>query len=125
MDKPNGFTLIESLLVLLIVSILVLCSLFFHPKSAGMNADILQNRLLQAQSMAFSEKKRVSVSLDEDDISIDGKTWPTGLACEPAEFHYNAKGNISAAATLVCNKDDQTFHFVLQLGSGRIRIETS
>ena len=92
----NGFTMIESLIVLLIVCVL----------SIGISQNQNQSNLT-----IFMEKLMSYCEFDES------------IACETLRFHYNAKGNISKANTLECHDQQGTKKLIFQLGSGRVRID--
>ena len=128
MDKPvlgNGFTLLEALLVLLICSILFL-TLPIHPMSfSPIFSKEIQFQCLEAQEQAFSNKEEVPVVFEERKAQFGNTmySYPEGIVCEPARFHYNFNGNISKGGHVSCSKGKKKIRFIFQIGTGRIRVE--
>lgn len=104
MDKPQfdkGFTLIETLLVLLLLSVL----------SSGSGKTIqmflyqdTQNLLVHSQTIAIFHRKSKEVNLDPK-IERFSEVW------------FNAKGNVNTAQTLVFENGQE---IVIGIGPGRI-----
>lgn len=129
MGKPsqisNGFTLIEMLLVLLIVSV-VSFGLYTKPVSSlYLFMRQLQSACILAQEKAFVYKEVQKVYIESNTIYFNEESMdvPGSISCTPFSFHYNAKGNISRANTIICGDNNKTMKLVFQLGSGRVRIE--
>lgn len=128
MGKPypnkNGFTLIEMLVVLLIVSMLgfglstkMHCSLYVFMKN-------LQTLCITAQEKAYVKHRKVYVEIG-DSIYMDDVEYkiPHDIACDHVSFYYNAKGNISKAMSLHCQNASSQMKLVFQVGAGRVRLE--
>lgn len=120
----NGFTLLETLLVL---SLVTLCSFLYvsRPRWSFLHLEmnkILSQCLIQQQK-AFSQKREVHIAIERNTIYYDGNptSLPSDMVCQPTRFHYNAKGNISRAFTLTCHNQSQEGQLVFQLGMGRVR----
>lgn len=119
--NKNGFTLLEMLVVLLIVSILSFgfstqmnTSLYLFMKKA-------QTLSITAQEKAYVEHQRIDMSVDS---KIDIEYYiPKDIVCDPVSFYYNSKGNISKALTLRCQNANSKMKLVYQLGTGRVRLE--
>ena len=128
MDKQvpgNGFTLLEALLVLLVCSILFLI-LPIRPMSfSPIFSKDIQFQCLEAQEQAFSNKEEVLVTFKEKEAQFGNSiySYPEGIVCKPACFHYNFNGNISKGGHVLCSKGKKKFRFVFQIGTGRIRVE--
>lgn len=122
----NGFTMIESLIVLLIVCVL---SIGISQNQNQSNLTIFMEKLMSycvlMQEKAFIEKRETRVEIYEDHAVFDGEYYEfdESIACETLRFHYNAKGNISKANTLECHDQKGTKKLIFQLGSGRVRID--
>lgn len=128
MGKPypnkNGFTLIEMLVVLLIVSMLgfglstkMHCSLYVFMKN-------LQTLCITAQEKAYVKHRKVYVEIG-DSIYMDDVEYkiPHDIACDHVSFYYNAKGNMSKAMSLHCQNASSQMKLVFQVGAGRVRLE--
>lgn len=128
MGKPkpiNAFSLIEMLVVLLIVSI---CMMGIHVSTQVplfLFMKQLQSRFLVCQQKAFCQKEDIAIEIRENQALFDSDIWtyPMGIACSPGHYSFNANGNISRAGTIRCTNSSQQRSLVLQLGSGRSRIE--
>lgn len=127
MVKPmqnNAFTLIESLIVLLIVVILGL--IFSVTKIKTVSLPIffkqIQSRTLAMQEKAYANKEQEDIQFGPSFLYINGEVieYPKGITCEPFSFHYNENGNISVAGTLRCSSQNQSGKLVFLLGSGRV-----
>lgn len=123
--RNNGFTLIESLLVLLIVSLVT--TIFYATAQTPLYLFMkqLQTQLVTSQQIAYVTKNTQVVDILEQGIVLNDQImeYPFSVSCEPIHFHFNASGNISKAGTIVCHNKTQTKKIILQLGSGRMRIE--
>ena len=123
MGKPypnkNGFTLVEMLVVLLIVSMLgfglstkMHCSLYVFMKN-------LQTLCITAQEKAYVKHRKVYVEIG-DSIYMDDVEYkiPHDIACDHVSFYYNAKGNMSKAMSLHCQNALELGGFVLKKNNG-------
>ena len=124
--QNNGFTLLETLFVLMLVSF----SSFLYLKRPSynlLNVEVhkLAIQCLQMQELAFSEKREIRISFKENEVEMDGKSYvyPKMMSCSSKSFHYNEKGNISNALTVHCQKGTQKRKLIFQLGQGRIHEE--
>lgn len=127
MEKPkpsNAFTLLETMLVLLIVCILTI-PISFPASHLSIFMKQLQNQCLFAQEKAYIEKRDIHVSIQQKQAIIDAVTtkYPHGITCSPVSFHYNSRGNISQGNTVLCRQNKKTMKLFFQLGQGRVRIE--
>lgn len=126
MHNSNGYTIVEMMVVLLIVS---MCTLVFtsmpRANSLHMIADTILYKCCIVQEQAFYQKQNKYVTIGTYQANFDKETliYPHGITCEPASFSYNAKGNISQANTVKCFEADQHISLVFQLGSGRVRVD--
>ena len=120
----NGFTLVEMLVVLGIVSMLgfglstkLNSSLYIFMKK-------VQTLCITAQEKAYVQHKNISVHLDSE-IQIDQQKLliPSNISCDSTSFYYNAKGNISKAGSWRCHNTSSSMKLVFQLGTGRVRLE--
>lgn len=129
MGKPyqesNGFTLIEMLLVLLIVSV-VSFGVYAKPEaSLYLFMRQLQSCCILAQEKAYIFKKIQPVYSESNFIYFNEEELeiPNSISCTPFSFHYNEKGNISKAHSITCSNHNKSMKLVFQLGSGRVRLE--
>ena len=122
--RNNGFTLVEALLVLLILSI---CSfaVIKRPKWNVLRFDLnkIETQCLMMQERAYIKKREVPVHFTAHYVDFDSTryTYPKGMTCTDQAFHYNAKGNISQAFTVTCSNAQSKKKLVFQLGMGRVR----
>lgn len=125
MDKRlanNGFTLIECLFVLMIVSVLCFGVVSYRSHYGYLDIKKLEMLSIVSQEKAFFGKRKVYISFG-DQIVFDDQVIHCGLHCSSASFFYNEKGNISQANTIVCESGGISYQLVYQLGTGRVRIE--
>lgn len=128
MDKPypnkNGFTLVEMLIVLFIVSMLGFGLSFRMHSSLYVFMKRLQTLCITAQEKAYVEHKKVYVKLN-DKIYVDEVEYliPNDIVCDSVSFYYNAKGNMSKALSLHCQNASSQMKLVFQVGAGRVRLE--
>ena len=128
MDKPypnkNGFTLVEMLIVLFIVSMLGFGLSFRMHSSLYVFMKNLQTLCITAQEKAYVEHKKVYVNLN-DKIYVDEVEYliPHDIVCDSVSFYYNAKGNMSKAMSVHCQNASSQMKLVFQVGAGRVRLE--
>ena len=128
MDKPypnkNGFTLVEMLIVLFIVSMLGFGLSFRMHSSLYVFMKNLQTLCITAQEKAYVEHKKVYVKLN-DKIYVDEVEYliPNDIVCDSVSFYYNANGNMSKALSLHCQNASSQMKLVFQVGAGRVRLE--
>lgn len=128
MDKPypnkNGFTLVEMLIVLFIVSMLGFGLSFRMHSSLYVFMKRLETQCITAQEKAYVDHKKVYVKLN-DKIYVDEEEYliPNDIVCDSVSFYYNAKGNMSKALSLHCQNASSQMKLVFQVGAGRVRLE--
>lgn len=128
MDKPypnkNGFTLVEMLIVLFIVSMLGFGLSFRMHSSLHVFMKRLQTLCITAQEKAYVDHKKVYVKLN-DKVYVDEVEYliPNDIVCDSVSFYYNAKGNMSKALSLHCQNASSQMKLVFQVGAGRVRLE--
>lgn len=135
MVKPmwnnRGFTLIETLFVLMIICLLSTLSMSFH-QPVKKDESVIQeisNFFLEAKLEAMVHKMTVKVEVDEKRIiysSMDShKTYELEDDCsfEYHQFSFNEFGHIKGAKTLNYHHKSNTYHFVFQVGSGYFYVE--
>jgi len=121
----NAFTLLESMLTLLIVTILGLVLKSTPTSSMTLFLYTMQMRCVSLQEQAYAQKESKSVTFYEtyalfDDMLVE---YPSSIVCSSGSFSYNAKGNISMAGTISCQSPSQKASLIFQLGSARVRYE--
>ena len=128
MDKPypnkNGFTLVEMLIVLFIVSMLGFGLSFHMHSSLYVFMKNLQTLCITVQEKAYVQHRNVYVNLN-DKIYVDEVEYliPQDIVCDSVSFYYNAKGNMSKAMSLHCQNASNQMKLVFQVGAGRVRLE--
>lgn len=126
MRDKYGYTLLEMLLVLVILSILFLLvpskQLYEH-YVLRQKVDYVKAMLLKNQSMALSQHKERAIIVQTDAIVCEEQTIPLSpLECSGPSFHYTPTGSISQALTLHFTYGLQQYDLVLQLGSGCVDV---
>ena len=59
-------------------------------------------KVLQAQTTAMTQKRRVFVDFQGNRMSIDGASLKLSTDCGYHQFHFNAFGNPSKALSITC-----------------------
>ena len=129
MDKlklNKGFTLIEMIFVLSLMSIMML--LFVSTQSVSLlNTTMLRSKelILQAQLTAIETRQRQTVIFTLNTIEFDSETLllPSNMVCDNKRITFNAMGNINQAQRVCCYEGSRTKCLVFQLGSGRCSLE--
>ena len=127
-DKPlqnNGFTMLEVLFVLFILSVLMI-SLTKKPLNvSSIFSKSIQMHCINAQEQAFIDKETVQVVFKENEayFGTERYIYPKGFVCQPESFHYNYNGNISKGGHVDCYNGKKIIRFVFQIGTGRVRVQ--
>lgn len=118
----NGFTLLEMVLVMLVVSVVGITAV--PPSSSGFSLFMteLENRIVAEQVKAYNGQCRRTLSITGHSLITESGTFsfPDGYGCTPFDWHYNASGSISTAGTVSCTGDGTSKDLVFRLGAGRI-----
>lgn len=126
MLNKNGFTMIETLFVLIIICMMFCISMYIHipQKSDTVKINEMIQFLYQAKLTAMTQKTVVNVSFSQQNIIC---TWnqsketfklDKGDSFESHQLSFNANGNIQGAKTLIYHCRNQRYEFVYQIGSG-------
>lgn len=121
----DGFTLIEMILVLALLSIIVMIFPLVQMKSSTLSyvrMEYLKSQLLQAQFDAIQQKQTKEIHFSGQHVIIDDREIAISLTCDRS-FHFNESGNVSQAMTLTCSSDGVERALVIQLGSGRMYVK--
>lgn len=127
----KGFTLIETLFVLMIVCLLFLLSMRLHipQKSDAIKLNEIISFLNEAKMEAMNIKKTVIIDFSYDGISYDNgeKQYHYDLAKGDYfiehELSFNAMGHISKAKTVEFHTQQQVYKIVYQIGSGSFYVQ--
>ena len=123
--QNKGYTLVEMLVVLSILSMLTLLFAFSYrslkENTTYWNQSIYE-RLLQAQTTAMTQKRRVFVDFQGNRMSIDGASLKLSTDCGYHQFHFNTFGNPSKALSITCAIGSEQRVIVVELGSGRLYV---
>lgn len=123
----NGFTVVEVLFVLLIMSMLTGIFAFSSARRPqAFFARSLLRELESEQYQALFLRTKRSIRIEQDRLITEDRVqrFDSGNVCEPMTFSFNAKGSISKGGTLRCASQGSIFSIVMQLGTGRMRIES-
>lgn len=126
--SDKGFTLIETLLVLSVLSICLLvfpivkrnASITFHYQ-----VEEIRLKLIEAQRTAIKEKRDVFVDFLGNVIKIDHVPVSLGkdIFCNASMLHFTPIGNVSNAMSITCSHKQQKKQIVVQLGTGRMYVK--
>lgn len=139
----KGFTLLESLLVLMIVSIMSLVLIVniqpVHDKKVTQTFfEQFEKDLLYAQQYAMTYQKRVFIAFDHekhlyriqlnttgDDLVIRdlNKDFQFTFGTLPKRFSYTSNGAIDRSGTMLVKYKDKSYRVVFYLGRGRFYVE--
>lgn len=129
MDKQKlnkGFTMIEMIFVLAILAIAMLL-LVTNKKPSTLYLEMLtiQNKILDLQLKALSEKEQQVIVFDQSVIYFNEESYEltNQTICEQATITFNGLGNINHANTVCCYQGERKRCIKFQLGSGRCSIE--
>lgn len=123
----KGFTLIEMLLVLCIISVyLLIVPIAKAHTQAQLRFHLLtfKQTLLQAQALAMQQHREVQVSFNEDGYYKDDifYAWRSQMGCEAGEIRFLPQGSVHRAQSIHCFQGDQQMKIVVQLGSGQMDV---
>lgn len=137
LNEEEGFTLLESILVLSLASILLIAVFTALPPVYGniavrQAAWQLKNDIMLAQQTAMSSHQRTKIlfqgkdyQLIMDDTVIE-RPYPTGLSIEPLtlkdRLEFNEKGHPNAGGKIRV-KGHAAYDITVYLGSGRVNVE--
>lgn len=140
MNKQSGFTLVELLLVLSILSMLILLSTPLNISSIKKHQDMqfletFQFDVLYIQNLSTvkANNTRISIKFDNDSYSIlstvDGKTetfavrdYPEGWEVDTrsiTDISFNSTGSIRQPGNIKMTSQNETYIIVFPLGKGR------
>ncbi|MCY8533284.1 competence type IV pilus minor pilin ComGD [Bacillus vallismortis] len=135
--KEEGFTLLESLLVLSLASILLIAVFTALPPVYGNTAVRqaawqLKSDILLAQQTAMSSHQRTKILFHRKeyqlvtDAMVIERSYPTGLSIElltlKDRLEFNEKGHPNTGGKLRV-KGHAAYDITVYLGSGRVNVE--
>lgn len=128
MLNKDGYTLIESLLVLFIISMLLLIFPFmsFQNKSSlNIQMNTIHAFLLRMQSFAMKDKHNITVNISGNTISSEQSSLELvkGISCNSSSVVFHPNGNVQRAQTIQCTFKDTQKDLVVLLGSGRMYVK--
>lgn len=127
MDKQKfkqGYTLIEVLLSIMIISV-IYSTLSFSSKNSvffSLYMDYLKQKLVFCQSQAILNQEKVKINFSDNLLRINDDTEELKVRCK-GSYHYLPNGNVSSAITIPCTYKNLEKALVIQLGSGRIYVK--
>ncbi|MCO4850161.1 competence type IV pilus minor pilin ComGD [Bacillus vallismortis] len=135
--KEEGFTLLESLLVLSLASILLIAVFTALPPVYGNTAvhqaaGQLKNDILLAQQTAMSSHQRTKILFHKKeyqlvtDKTVIERPYPTGVSIElltlKDRLEFNEKGHPNTGGKIRV-KGHAAYDITVYLGSGRVNVE--
>ncbi|MBL3646525.1 competence type IV pilus minor pilin ComGD [Bacillus vallismortis] len=137
LNEEEGFTLLESLLVLSLASILLIAVFTALPPIYGNTAVRqaawqLKNDIMLAQQTAMSSHQRTKILFQRKDYqlimdnTVIERPYPTGLSIEPLtlkdRLEFNEKGHPNTGGKIRVKGHD-AYDITVYLGSGRVNVE--
>lgn len=122
----NGFTLLEMLVVLFIVSILLsVSSVPFHKDSLAFFSRNLLLEIQTEQFKAFESRQNRQFVIERNyyQTTTEKVDYPNSISCTPQVLLFTSKGNISKGGTVVCSQGTKQVRLVFQIGTGKGRID--
>lgn len=124
MWRNNGFTLIETLLVLSFILICTSLCFISIPETGYQEMKLLEEMIHLAHFNSISNYETTEIELEEKQIIINDQSYSfNNLVCSSDSFTFNPAGHIEHALTLYCQDDHHHYELIFQLGSGRSRLE--
>lgn len=126
MLNKGGFTMIETLFVLVIICMMFCISMRIHvpQKSDTIKINEMIQFLYQAKLTAMTQKTQVDVLFSKQNIvyrwnqSKETLQLDDNDSFESHQLSFNKNGNIQGAKTLIYYCGSQRYEFVYQIGSG-------
>ena len=124
----KGFTLIEMLVVLFVISMLLVLFPVIKPQKMiqlQYEANAIKEILLTTQTYAriTHQKQQVQVTNHQIQYLHHQYQLPNGIYCTPRTIDYAANGNINQAGTILCKCDGATKQIIYELGSGAVYVK--
>lgn len=126
--SDKGFTLIETLIVLSVLTICMLVSPILKQHTViafSYEMQEIRFKLMNAQQTAIREKRNVFVDFLGNAMQIDNQTTNLSnhTSCNAKKFHFTPIGNVSNAMSITCLKKQDKKQIVVQLGTGRMYVK--
>jgi len=138
-QKRNGFTLIECLITMAVVSILVMIAVPLTLRQINKYQEssffqLVEHDLLIAQSLAMVTEDKIYMTIDPYYYKIHSKentyvqrSLPKGYVIHTKSMNnpisFNINGSIRKPGTMVLTTKHQQVHLIFPLGKGRARFE--
>lgn len=130
--NQRGFTLIETLFVLMIICILSTLSLSLHipKKSEDIYIEEISQFFQEAQLQAMTQKKKVTIQINTHELfykigqSQSYYQLPKNTYFENHTITYNCYGHIKNAKTLTFHGSKKNYLFIFQVGSGYFYVQS-
>lgn len=124
--KANGFTILEMMVVLLIVSILLSTTqLSVKPDGLSLFSKNLLLTIQSEQFKAFETRQSRQIIIDQHHYETQEAkiNYPSSISCTPQILRFTNKGNISKGGSITCTQGAKQIRLVFQLGTGKGRID--
>lgn len=136
MGKPmyteHGFTLIEMMLVLSLITSMSLLVMMQRPVTISTQDEIIaiSQTFDQARMYALTHKETVKIAVTKHQINLSSAHYQQTYRLHKPyaftnshSFSYNSSGHIKIAKTLKLKTPDGSKSFVFQLGSGAYYVQ--
>ena len=122
--RPNGFTIVEMMVVLLIVLVLAVFTASVKPVPLVVFMKTMESSILEQQGKAYAMNEERHLEITGNALRTeDGETgFPSGTVCTPFSWHYTGNGTISQGGTVNCTNGDENRSLVFRIGAGRVTI---
>lgn len=125
-NKPNGFTMLELMVVVLVVSVLLhTLALTPRPDRLGLFSRQLLLTIQSEQFKAFESRQSRQIVIDKHAYeTVKRKVeYPASISCTPQVLLFTNKGNIAKGGSVTCSQGSKSVRLVFQLGTGKGRID--
>lgn len=127
MQIKQGFTLVQTLFVLFMVSVVLLLIPNVTRRSSGLNFEVhkVKDLLLQQQAKAIYGKRKETITIDRSVFITSEKTikLAKGIHCGNHEIHFNERGNVNMARTITCSYNNKQKNIVIHIGNGNLYVK--
>ncbi len=130
--QNNGFSMVEMLLVVVIMSVITMLTISFIP-IVDTNQEIhelISNYIYTCQELSMMQRMKVILNFESNRIiatSNDNQLTkielPNKLYFYNNAISFNSSGNIDRGNTIMFDYNDKQTRIIFQLGSGRFRFE--
>lgn len=122
----NGFTLLEMLLVLCVLSVFlsIVPLANRHRGLLKWESEKIKDILIAEQWKAQQDKEIREIAIQNNTVTTQATTYilNPSITCEPKDVVFNENGNVTLADTITCFSADRKKEVVITLGKASIYV---